>query len=71
MEYAIKFEFLRSNNEAENEALILKMTPIMDLDRSHDSQCQIRLRTHSGICIRQVCKEDTMRMYLAKTQEFF
>ncbi|XP_057249944.1 uncharacterized protein LOC130591060 [Beta vulgaris subsp. vulgaris] len=70
MEYAIKFEFLGSNNEAEYEALILGLQLCILAGAT-----TIEARSDSQLIVGQVsgeyeAKEDNMRMYLAKAQEF-
>ncbi|XP_048492941.1 uncharacterized protein LOC125493531 [Beta vulgaris subsp. vulgaris] len=70
MEYAIKFEFLGSNNEAEYDALILGLQLCILAGAT-----AIEARSDSQLIVGQVsgeyeAKEDNMRMYLAKAQEF-
>ncbi|XP_010665592.2 uncharacterized protein LOC104882874 [Beta vulgaris subsp. vulgaris] len=70
MEYEIKFEFLGSNNEAEYEALILGLQLCILAGAT-----AIEARSDSQLIVGRVsgeyeAKEDNMRMYLAKAQEF-
>ena len=68
MEYAVEFEFLGSNNEAEYEALILGLQLCIlagasSISAKYDSQ--LILGQVSG---EYEAKEDNMRMYLANIQ---
>lgn len=69
MEYAVKFDFFASNNEAEYEALILGLQ-ICITARAQN----ILVKSDSQLIVGQVsgeyeAKEDNMKMYLNKTRE--
>lgn len=69
MEYAVKFEFLGSNNEAEYEGLILGLQLCILVGES-----SVNAKSDSQLTVGQVlgeneAKEDNMRTYLAKTQD--
>lgn len=69
MEYAVKFDFLASNNEAECEALILGLQICIAAGAQN-----ILAKSDSQLIVGQVsgeyeAKEDNMRMYLNKTRQ--
>ncbi|XP_057250789.1 uncharacterized protein LOC130591477 [Beta vulgaris subsp. vulgaris] len=69
MEYAVKFDFLASNNEAEYEALILGLQICITSGAQN-----ILAKSDSQLIVGQVsgeyeAKEDNMRMYLNKTRQ--
>ena len=69
MEYAIKFIFLGSNNEAEYEALVLGLQLCILAGAT-----TVNAKSDSQLIVGQVldeyaAKEDNTRMYLAKTEE--
>ncbi|XP_057247196.1 uncharacterized protein LOC130589714 [Beta vulgaris subsp. vulgaris] len=69
MEYAVKFDFLASNNEAEYEALILGVQICITAGAQN-----MLAKSDSQLIVGQVsgeyeAKEDNMRMYLNKTRQ--
>lgn len=69
MDYASKFEFLRSNDEARYEAHILKIQLCIWAGATI-----VKAKCDSQLIVSQVlgeykAQEDNMRMYFAKTQE--
>lgn len=69
IEYAIKFDFTASNNEAEYEALI----PDLQI-RISSGDRDVTSKFESQLIVGQVSgeyesKEDNMRMYIGKSQE--
>ncbi|KAL0420783.1 UNVERIFIED_CONTAM: hypothetical protein Slati_3101200 [Sesamum latifolium] len=69
MEFAVKFEFKASNNEAEYEALVLGMRMAQDVGASH-----LLANSDSQLIVKQVngeynAKEESIVQYLQQIEE--
>ncbi|KAL0413151.1 UNVERIFIED_CONTAM: Ribonuclease HI [Sesamum radiatum] len=69
MEFAVKFEFRASNNEAEYEVLVLGMRMVWDIGASH-----LLAYSNSQLIVKQVkgeyeAKEESMVQYLQQIEE--